>query len=92
MELRISKEEAKKFLGRKELLLKGRADVTPSKVELKEEIVKMTSSPPEMVVVKKVNQQFGNKNFEVEAYVYESEKSLKEFEKEKKKKAEGAAA
>ena len=88
MELTKSKEEAKKFLGRKELVLKGKADVTPSKAELKETIAKMTSSPAEMVIVKKVNQQFGRKDFEVEAYIYESEKFLKEFEKEKKKKAE----
>ena len=91
MELKIKTQTPRPFLGRKELVLEGHAATTPSKVQLKEEIVKMTGSPAEMVVIKKVNQQFGKKDFLVDSYVYDSEKSFKEFEKEKKKKAvEGA--
>ena len=92
MDLKIKTQDAKPFLGRKELLIEGTADTTPSRVQLKEEIAKIASSPAEMVVIKRIKQQFGNKDFKIEAYIYESEKSMKEFEKEKKKKVEGAAA
>lgn len=92
MEIKISTKIEKPYLGRKEIVLKGKAETTPSKVELKEEVAKLASAPAEMVVIKKVKQQFGKKDFEVEVYVYNDEKSMKEFEKEKKKKAEGAAA
>ena len=90
MELKIKTQIEKKFLGRKELILEGNSATTPSKVQLKEEIAKMTSSPAEMIVIKRVNQQFGNKAFSVNSYVYDNEKSFKEFEKEKKKKAAAA--
>jgi len=92
MELKITSKTEKSFLGRKEFVLKGKSATTPSKVELKEEVAKLTSSAPELVVIKKVNQQFGRQDFEVSAYAYDNEKSFKEFEKEKKKKVEGAAA
>ena len=92
MEIKISTKIEKQYLGRKEIVLKGRAEITPSRVELKEEAAKLASAPAEMVVIKRVNQQFGKKDFEVEVYVYNDEKSMKEFEKEKKKKADGAAA
>ena len=90
MELKILTQIERPYLGRKELVLKGSADTTPSKAQLKEETSKIASAPVEMVVVKKVNQQFGKKDFEVEVYIYSDEKSMKEFEKEKKK-AEGTA-
>jgi len=91
MEIKISSKTEKPFLGRKELLLKGSADTTPSKVQLKEEVSKLSSVPAEMIVIKRVKQQFGKKDFEVEAYAYDNESSLKQFEKEKKKAAvEGA--
>ncbi|MBU2522806.1 MAG: hypothetical protein KKE23_00765 [Nanoarchaeota archaeon] len=100
MEIKILTQIEKPYLGRKEIVLKGSSAITPSKIELKEEAAKLTSSPAEMVVIKKVNQQFGRKDFEVEVYVYSDEKSMKEFENTKKsgiseqekKKAEGAAA
>jgi len=86
MELKLSTKIEKPYLGRKEVVLKGSSDTTPSKVQLKEEAAKLVSSPAELVVIKRVNQQFGRKSFEVEVYVYNDEKSMKEFEKEKKKK------
>ena len=86
MELKIIGKTDKPYLGRKEIVLKGRAATTPSKAELKEEVAKLSSTAPEMVVIKKVNQQFGRQDFEVSAYAYDNEKSMKEFEKEKKKK------
>lgn len=90
MELKIKTQVPKQFLGRKELVLEGHAETTPSKAQLKEEIAKMASSPAEMVVIKKVRQQFGKKDFLVDSYVYDSEKSFKEFENTKKKAVEGA--
>ena len=86
MELKIKTQIEKKFLGRKELLLDGHSATTPSKVQLKEEIAKLTSATPEMIVIKRVNQQFGKQDFTVNSYIYDSEKAFKEFEKEKKKK------
>jgi len=85
MELKLSTKIEKKYLGRKEIVLKGSSPTTPSRVDLKEEAAKIASAAPELVVIKKVNQQFGKKTFEVEVYVYDDEKSMKEFEKEKKK-------
>lgn len=90
MELQIKNQSEKPFLGRKELVLKGESETTPSKEQLREEIAKMVNSPKEMVVVKRVKQQFGMHSIEVESYVYESENTLKRFEHKKKKKAEEA--
>jgi len=91
MELKIKSQKEKPFLGRKEFFLEGKSETTPSRIQLKEELVRLTNSPAEMVVIKRVKQQFGKQDFEVEAHVYDSEKSLKAFEQEKKKKAEGEA-
>ena len=91
MELKLKSKIERNYLGRKELLFNGRAEITPSKTQLKEEVAKLSSTAPELVVIKKVMQQFGKQTFEVSAYAYDNEKSMKEFEKEKKKKAEGAA-
>lgn len=82
------------------------ASVTPSKEEVKKNIAaqlkagtqtKSDSSPEKLTIVKKIHHNFGSTTGKITAYVYDSEKDMKNIEPKKKeskdkKPAEGAPA
>jgi len=90
MESKIIKEKKNPFLGRTELILEIKNEVAPSFDEVKTEIGK----DADLIVVKKVNTNFGRQVFIVEAVVYDNAEAKAKIEtipqKVRKKMAEEA--
>ena len=61
--------------------------VTPSREEIKNELVKVLGKDEKLIVVKGIFTSYGLKKAKNLSYVYENEESLKRIEVEKKKKA-----
>ena len=60
---------------------------TPSREEIKNELVKVLGKDEKLIVVKGIFTSYGLKKAKNLSYVYENEESLKRIEVEKKKKA-----
>lgn len=60
---------------------------TPSREEIKNELVKVLGKDEKLIVVKGIFTSYGLKKAKNLSYVYENEESLKRIEMEKKKKA-----
>ena len=88
--MEIKKQEKNVLFSRQEVSLLLDEGKTPSYAELKVGIAKKLKSDEGLVVVKRVNGQFGKTEVLVDAFVYDSQDALKKFEKEKKKAAEAA--
>ncbi len=73
--------ENKTSLPRKEVEFEVTYDEkTPSRIELKEKFVQKLKSKPELTIVRKINNNYGNKYTRVDVRVYDDEKSLKAME------------
>ncbi|MFC1728237.1 30S ribosomal protein S24e [Nanoarchaeota archaeon] len=74
--------------------------ITPSRADIKKQIASQLNTDEKLVVVRKIDAQYGEKNAEVLAYSYKNEEDMKRIETEnalnkgmpKEKKAEGAEA
>ena len=82
MAVKIISTEEKQLLERKEvkrsLSFIGKA--TPSNAEIRKDIASQLKAAENLVIVKHVYTKFGSGEASVEAYVYDSESSLKKFE------------
>ena len=76
MESKIIKQEKNSFLEREEIVLEIKNSVTPTYDEVKTEIGK----PAELIVIKRINTNFGRQTFAVEAVVYDNIEALKKIE------------
>ena len=73
--------ENKTALPRTEVTFEVRYEaVTPSRLELLDELSKKLKSKKELTVIKKVNNHYGSKVSEVEVLVYDDEKTMKALE------------
>ncbi|MCF7865964.1 hypothetical protein K9L67_02135 [Candidatus Woesearchaeota archaeon] len=80
MELKII-NETKSALPRKEIICTLAYDVTtPSRQQLIQSISTKQKAKSELVVVKKINPNYGEKTAEVTAYIYDNEDALKAIE------------
>tara|TARA_Y100000310_G_scaffold344950_1_gene460720 strand:+ start:4597 stop:4938 length:342 start_codon:yes stop_codon:yes gene_type:complete len=90
MESKIIKQEKNPFLNREEIIFEIKSEAAPSF----EEIKKQTGKDENLVVVKKVNSNFGTQTFTVEVFIYDSPEAKKKIEiipqKIKKQQAEEA--
>jgi len=89
MEVNIKQQFEKPLLRREEYILGVKQAITPSYAELKAEIAKKLNKPESLIVIKKVDQQFGSQGAAVHIYLYENEEAMKKFEKGKEEKKEG---
>ena len=91
MKLKIESREDKPLVDRYELKVKiDDVEVTPSNDYVKKEISKLMGKAEEVVIVKRILQEYGEKEAEALVYVYESPEALKKFEAKKKEKKEAA--
>lgn len=88
MEIKIEKQEHKPLVERDEIIVKIESKITPSNAHLKEEIAKKLNKEQELVIIKKIDQKFGEHKANALAYVYKSHESLLKFEPKKKEKKE----
>jgi len=92
MEIKIEKSILKPLLSREEGIALVDENLTPSNAVMKEELSKKLGKNADLIVVKRINQTYGEGKVEVDFYVYENQESLKRFEKESKKAKKAAAA
>lgn len=90
MELIIKKKEAKPLVEREEIRAVIKSDVTPSYDQAREAIASKLNKPAELIVVKNVYSEFGKRESDVRAFVYNSIDALKKFEPKPKAKKEKA--
>lgn len=87
MKLKIKAREDKPAVERYELRVKIEdVATTPSNDYVKKAIAKAINKPEEVIVVKKILQEFGKREAEALVFVYNSIESLKKFEPKKKEK------
>ncbi len=88
MEIEIKDDKTNKLLGRREVQLGiSYSGSTPKKDVIKEEACKKLSADPELTVIHKVNQLYGNASSVVMLRVYSNKESMKKFEPRKETKA-----
>jgi len=76
MESKIIKQEKNPFLEREEILLEVKNETTPKYDEVKSAIGK----DADLIVIKKINTNFGNQTFIAEVLVYDNLKAKKRIE------------
>ena len=76
MESKIIKQEKNSFLEREEIVLEIKNDITPTYDEVKTEVGK----PAELIVIKRINTNFGKRIFSVDLVVYDNLDALKKIE------------
>jgi len=76
MESKIIKQEKNPFLQREEIVLEIKSEAAPSFEEIKKQIGKDEN----IVVIKKVNSNFGTQTFTAEVFVYDSAEARKKVE------------
>ncbi|MEM4702889.1 MAG: hypothetical protein QXP53_00140 [Candidatus Pacearchaeota archaeon] len=82
--MRIEKQEYKPLTSRTEIEAKVEAKITPSNLQIQEELSKKLEKDKELIVVKHIYQSFGKHEAKIIAYVYDSKEALKKFEPKKK--------
>jgi len=90
MEISIIKKYYNELLQREEItaVLNPQVPYEDAKKMISQEIKK----PVELIVIKRINPEFGKKEAGVEAYAYSSEEAMKKFEPKPKVKKEAAPA
>ncbi|MAH51138.1 hypothetical protein CMI37_35300 [Candidatus Pacearchaeota archaeon] len=76
MEAKTISQEKNPFLNREEITLEIKSEAVPSVEEVKKQINKEEN----LVVVKKVNSNFGTQTFTAEVFVYDSPEARKKIE------------
>ena len=76
MESKIIKQNKNLFLEREEIIIEIKNSVTPTFDEVKTEIGK----PAELIVIKKINTNFGKQSFMIEAVVYDNVEAKEKIE------------
>lgn len=82
--MKIQEEKENFLLKRKEIIGNLEAAKTPSFEEAKEEVSKATKADKELIVIKKVDGDYGSKTFSVKAFVYSSKEDKEKTEKKPK--------
>jgi len=89
MELKITEKKEDVLLSRKEIIaqitFKG---ATPSKEEIKKQLVSALKADEKLIVTKNVFTSFGSETAKVIAYQYVNEKDMKKIEPKEKEKKE----
>lgn len=98
--MKITEDKRNDVFGRKEVTLVVEAEKTPGFDESKKIVSEKFSKPEENIKIRSVYGTFGNKTFEIKAYVYDStgdleksvQRSRKQIREEKKAAAEAKKA
>ena len=91
MALEIIKQETKNILEREEGIAVMESIKTPSYAELKKELAEKFKTEENLIVIKRIGQQFGKHESKINFYVYKNEEAMKKAESSKKE-TKGAVA
>lgn len=85
MELKIINENDNVLFGRKEVKAQIESEIMPNRIQVLDTISKKFTCPIENIKIVGIKGSFGNKNFMIEANIYNSKKDKEEIELKKKK-------
>jgi ribosomal protein S24E len=88
MEFKILKEIENPLFDRKEIEGEIRAEITPSREEVKEIVSKKFSIQPECIKIKGIRGKFGSRDFSIILNIYSSKEEKDKIEIKKKKEIE----
>jgi ribosomal protein S24E len=80
METKIINEKKNDLFGRREIVISIEANSTPNYSDVGKLISEEFSSPSENIVIKKIKNNFGSKDFFVSFFVYDSEERKNKIE------------
>ncbi len=81
MRIEIVDKKENVLLHRDELFFQvNEVEKTPSREEVRQKLIALTNSTPNLVVVQKINSEYGSHKFSGQAKIYKEEKYLKEIE------------
>ncbi len=90
MKLQIIAEKKNPMFNRKEIILEIGSEITPSHAEAEKIVSEKFKTTPEFLKIKKIQGNFGSKNFKISANIYSSKEEKDNIEaKPKEKKTEG---
>jgi len=91
MEIKIKTQKVNAFFDRSELTVEATDKATPSYALIKAEVAKKLKVGEEVIVVKRVDQQFGMQDVVAHVHAYNSAESAKKYDSVKEKKAKVGA-
>lgn len=81
MELNILKEKEMRLVSRKRITLEiDNKGSTPSRQEILEEIGKKFNIPKDLIIIKHIYPQFGNRKTKVIVHIYQNKEKMNMFE------------
>ncbi len=90
MKIQIIDEKKNPMFSRKEIILEIESEITPSHAEAEKIVSEKFKTTPEFLKIKKIQGNFGSKNFKINANIYSSKEEKDNIEaKPKEKKTEG---
>jgi small subunit ribosomal protein S24e len=79
MEVQIIKDKTNPILNRREISLKVKDKVTPSRIEVKGKLAALLNSKPELIVVERLGTVYGKQELTGTACIYQTEERLKQL-------------
>lgn len=79
MEIQIIKDKTNPILKRREVSLKVKNKVTPSRMEVKSKLAALLNSKPELIVIEHLNTIYGRQEIIGDACIYQTEERLKQL-------------
>jgi len=84
-DLKIIEKKENPLFNRKEIIFQIDSEITPSRVEVGNLIVKEFSTSLDKIKIKSILGKFGSKNFKVNVFIYDSEENKNSVEPKRKK-------
>ncbi len=79
MEVQIIKDKTNPILKRREISLKVKDKVTPSRIEVKGKLAALLNSKPELIVIERLGTVYGKQELAGTACIYQTEERLKQL-------------
>ena len=79
MEVQIIKDKTNPILKRREISLKVKDKVTPSRIEVKGKLAALLNSKPELIVIECLETAYGKQELAGTACIYQTEERLKQL-------------
>ncbi len=78
MEVQIIKDKTNPILKRREISLKIKNTITPSRIEVKGKLAALLNSKPELIVIESLDTLYGKQELTGTACIYQTEERLKQ--------------
>jgi len=79
MEVQIIKDKTNPILKRREISIKVKDKITPSRIEVKGKLAALLNSKPELIVIERLGTVYGKQELAGTACIYQTEERLKQL-------------